>query len=65
MVFLCVKRKKGFEPSTLALARLYSTIELFPRFFETFCAYLLSKETICHWIMQNERESISQMMEED
>jgi hypothetical protein len=24
------KRKKGLEPSTLALARLYSTIKLFP-----------------------------------
>lgn len=24
-----IKQKKGFEPSTLTLARLYSTIELF------------------------------------
>jgi len=25
-----MERKKGFEPSTLALARQYSTTELFP-----------------------------------
>ena len=28
-----IKRKKGFEPSTFALATQYSTIELFPLFF--------------------------------
>jgi hypothetical protein len=31
------KRKKGFEPSTLALARQYSPAELFPLFHTLFC----------------------------
>jgi hypothetical protein len=29
LIYLNKKQKKGFEPSTLTLARLYSTIELF------------------------------------
>ena len=42
------KRKKGFEPSTFALATQHSTIELFPLFVFEFvmCLHLLIVKTL-------------------